>query len=86
MRTTLINYYQIVLMEKIGLVGGLIIRDMQIQMDMNHTRSIWRFRDWVIDALNDDKKFNEFIIEQLAGDLLIHQLINLLPLHFIETV
>jgi len=34
MRTTLINYYQIVLMEKIGLVGGLIIRDMQIQMDM----------------------------------------------------
>ena len=38
--------------------------------EADHTRSIWRFRDWVIDALNDDKKFNEFIIEQLAGDLL----------------
>ena len=30
----------------------------------------WRFRDYVIDALNRDKPFNEFIVEQLAGDLL----------------
>ena len=30
----------------------------------------WRYRDWVIDAVNDDKPFNEFIVEQLAGDLL----------------
>ena len=28
----------------------------------------WRYRDWVIRALNEDKPYNEFIIEQLAGD------------------
>jgi hypothetical protein len=30
----------------------------------------WRWRDWVIRALNDDKPFDEFSIEQIAGDLL----------------
>jgi hypothetical protein len=30
----------------------------------------WRYRDWVIDAVNDDKPYNRFIVEQLAGDLL----------------
>ena len=30
----------------------------------------WRYRDWVIDAFNKDKPYNEFIREQLAGDLL----------------
>ncbi len=29
----------------------------------------WRFRDWVIRAINDDMPFDEFTIEQLAGDL-----------------
>ena len=28
----------------------------------------WKYRDWVIRALNDDKPFDRFIIEQLAGD------------------
>ncbi len=33
-------------------------------------RSMWRWRDWVIDALNADMPFDEFTIKQLAGDLL----------------
>lgn len=32
----------------------------------------WRFRDYVIDAYNQDKPFDQFIVEQIAGDLLTH--------------
>ena len=33
-------------------------------------RYMWRWRDWVIDALNHNMPFDQFTIEQLAGDML----------------
>ncbi len=33
-------------------------------------RVMWPYRDWVIQSLNEDKPFDRFTIEQLAGDLL----------------
>jgi hypothetical protein len=38
--------------------------------ERDDSRNIWRYRDWLIKAFNDDKSYDQFITEQLAGDLL----------------
>lgn len=39
----------------------------EVNMTFPHA---WRYRDYVIDSFNDDKPYNEFVQEQIAGDLL----------------
>ncbi len=36
----------------------------------NNRPNAWRYRDWVIAAINDDLPYDAFVIRQLAGDLL----------------
>ncbi len=38
--------------------------------EKDKSRQVWFYRDWVINALNRDLPYDQFIIEQLAGDLL----------------
>ncbi len=38
--------------------------------EKDRPRSIWPYRDWVINALNSDMPYDQFSIEQIAGDML----------------
>jgi hypothetical protein len=38
--------------------------------EKDRQRSIWPYRDWVVRALNADQPFDQFTVEQLAGDML----------------
>jgi hypothetical protein len=38
--------------------------------EKDRPRSIWPYRDWVIKAINEDMPFDEFTVQQLAGDML----------------
>lgn len=38
--------------------------------EKDRLRTMWKYRDWVIAALNDDMPFDRFTVEQIAGDML----------------
>src|SRR5262249_54010536 len=38
--------------------------------NIDNPRDIWKYRDWVISALNSDMPFDQFTTEQVAGDML----------------
>jgi hypothetical protein len=38
--------------------------------EKDNRRTAWKYRDWVINALNADMPFREFTVEQIAGDML----------------
>ena len=55
--------------------------DSEGQVDFDAVRPhAWRYRDWVIRSLNEDKPYDQFVLEQIAGDELFNYREAALPL------
>lgn len=55
-------------LDAVGYVDGKLDNDLGT---MYPSQGIWRYRDYVIESFNSDKPFDQFLIEQIAGDEMV---------------
>ncbi|MFM8537714.1 MAG: PSD1 and planctomycete cytochrome C domain-containing protein, partial [Planctomycetaceae bacterium] len=56
-------------LDAVGYVDAKV--DIDLATIYSSDEAMWRYRDYVVAAFNDDKPFDRFLIEQLAGDELV---------------